>query len=66
MAMVVVVILMELMTIIEKVMVMMVIIVMMMVVMAMRVGGDQIRSVAQSCPTLCDPMNRSTLGLPVH
>ena len=23
-------------------------------------------SVAQSCPTLCDPMNRSTLGLPVH
>ena len=27
---------------------------------------DQIRSVAQSCPTLCDPMNRSTPGLPVH
>ena len=26
----------------------------------------QIRSDAQSCPTLCDPMNRSTLGLPVH
>ena len=25
-----------------------------------------IRSVAQSCPTLCDPMNRSTPGLPVH
>ena len=24
-----------------------------------------IRSVAQSCPTLCDPMNRSTPGLPV-
>ena len=23
-------------------------------------------SVAQSCPTLCDPMNRSTTGLPVH
>ena len=22
--------------------------------------------VAQSCPTLCDPMNHSTLGLPVH
>ena len=22
--------------------------------------------VAQSCPTLCDPMNRSTLGLPAH
>ena len=26
----------------------------------------QIRSVAQSCPTLCDPMNRSTPSLPVH
>ena len=26
----------------------------------------QIRSVAQSCPTLCDPMNRSRPGLPVH
>ena len=26
----------------------------------------QIRSVAQSCPTFCDPMNRSTPGLPVH
>ena len=26
----------------------------------------QIRSVAQSCPTLRDPMNRSTPGLPVH
>ena len=25
-----------------------------------------IRSVAQSCLTLCDPMNRSTPGLPVH
>ena len=23
-------------------------------------------SVAQSCPTLCNPMNRSTPGLPVH
>ena len=23
-------------------------------------------SVTQSCPTLCDPMNRSTSGLPVH
>ena len=23
-------------------------------------------SVAQSCPTLCDPMNQSTPGLPVH
>ena len=28
--------------------------------------SDQIRSVAQSCPTLCDPMNRSTPGLPVQ
>ena len=28
--------------------------------------SDQIRSVAQSCPTLCDPMNCSTRGLPVH
>ena len=31
-----------------------------------QVTQDQIRSVAQSCPTLCDPMNRSTPGLPVH
>ena len=28
--------------------------------------SDQIRSVTQLCPTLCDPMNRSTPGLPVH
>ena len=28
--------------------------------------SDQIRSVVQSCLTLCDPMNRSTPGLPVH
>ena len=26
----------------------------------------QFTSVTQSCPTLCDPMNYSTLGLPVH
>ena len=26
----------------------------------------QFSSVAQSCPTLCDPMNPSTPGLPVH
>ena len=26
----------------------------------------QIRSVAQSYPTLCDPMNHSTPGLPIH
>ena len=28
--------------------------------------SKQFSSVAQSCPTLCDPMNRSTPGLPVH
>ena len=28
--------------------------------------NSQFSSVAQSCPTLCDPMNRSTPGLPVH
>ena len=28
--------------------------------------SDQIRSVAQLCPTLYDPMNGSTPGLPVH
>ena len=27
---------------------------------------SQFSSVAQSCPTLCNPMNRSTPGLPVH
>ena len=26
----------------------------------------QFSSVAQSCSTLCDPMNQSTPGLPVH
>ena len=31
-----------------------------------KIRSDQIRSVAQSCPTLCDPMNRSMPGLPVH
>ena len=31
-----------------------------------QIRSDQIRSVAQSCLTLCDPMNRSTPGLPVH
>ena len=29
-------------------------------------AGVQFSSVAQSCPTLCDPMNRSTPDLPVH
>ena len=28
--------------------------------------GKQSSSVAQSCPPLCDPMNHSTPGLPVH
>ena len=28
--------------------------------------SDQIRSVAQLCPTLCDPVNRSTPGLHVQ
>ena len=27
---------------------------------------SQFSSVAQSCPTLCDPMDRSMTGLPVH
>ena len=26
----------------------------------------QFSSITQSCPTLCDPMNRSTPGIPVH
>ena len=30
------------------------------------VMGVQFSSVTQSCPTLCNPMNRSTPGLPVH
>ena len=34
--------------------------------MRVRAWSDQIRSVPQSCPTLCDPMNRSTPGLPIH
>ena len=32
----------------------------------LQIRSDQIRSVAQSCPTLCDPMNHSTPGLHVH
>ena len=31
-----------------------------------RISSVQFSSVAQSCPTLCEPMNRSTPGLPVH
>ena len=30
------------------------------------VASVQLSSGSQSCPTLCDPMNRSTPGLPVH
>ena len=30
------------------------------------VNSTSVSSVAQSCLTLCDPMNRSTPGLPVH
>ena len=29
-------------------------------------NGQSVSSVAQSCSTLCDPMNCSTPGLPVH
>ena len=29
-------------------------------------GSVRFSSVTQSCPTLCDPMNHSTPGLPVH
>ena len=32
----------------------------------LRLWYHQFSSVTQSCPTLCDPMNRSTPGLPVH
>ena len=31
-----------------------------------QIRSDQISPVAQSCPTLCHPMNCSTPGLPVH
>jgi len=30
------------------------------------INSVEFSSVAQSCPTLCDPMNCSTPGLPVH
>ena len=35
-------------------------------IVKMAIRSDQIRSVAQSYPTLFDPMNRSMPGLPVH
>ena len=31
-----------------------------------QLGSNQLSSVAQSCPTLCDPMDCSMPGLPVH
>ena len=34
--------------------------------MAFKTFCHQFSSVAQSCPTLCDHLNRSTPGLPVH
>ena len=38
----------------------------MMYVTCLTLSSVQFSSVAQSCPTLCDPMNHSTSGLPVH
>ena len=35
-------------------------------VLSVNIHFSSVQSVAQSCPTLCDPMNRSTPGLPVH
>ena len=32
----------------------------------LRITSVQFSSVAQLCPTLRDPMNRSMLGLPIH
>ena len=37
-----------------------------MVCICIRYTSLQFSSVSQSCPTLCDPMNHSTSGLPVH
>ena len=33
---------------------------------SIKITHSILSSVAQSCPTLCDPMNHSTPGLPVH
>ena len=30
------------------------------------ISSDPLNSIAQSCPTVCDPMDCSTPGLPVH
>ena len=38
----------------------------MMITFKIQMDNNSFSSVAQSCPTLCDPMNRSTPGLPVH
>ena len=35
-------------------------------IILLNIYSVQFNSVAQSCPTLCNPMNRSTPGLPVH
>ena len=32
----------------------------------LKTDDHQVSAVTQSCPTLCDPMNHSTPGLPVH
>ena len=32
----------------------------------MKMYSVEFSSVAQSCPTLCDPINRSTPGFPIH
>ena len=34
--------------------------------MGVQFSSVQFSHVTQSCPTLCDPMNRSTPGLPIH
>ena len=36
------------------------------VLLAFKMLKASVSSVAPSCPTLCDPMNRSTTALPVH
>ena len=36
------------------------------IIILLQFSSVQFSSVTQSCPTLCDPMNRSTPGLPVH
>ena len=37
-----------------------------MIVVSVAAASVQFSSVPQWCPTLCDPMNRSMSGLPVH